>query len=65
MVTAVTCNHCRWVKGMTWVSHNLSIGLKSQEKRKRILSNSSFAYTQTVICLYPNDCVPIPNFKRI
>ena len=31
----------------------------------RSVAFSSFAYTQTIDCLYPNDRAPIPNLKHI
>ncbi len=34
---------------------------RSREKKALLLS---FAYTQTTVCLYANDCAPVPNFNR-
>ncbi len=39
-------------------------GAKAKGNRDRTIRLSSFAYTQTIVRLYANNCSTIPNLKR-
>ena len=45
--------------------HRVSLaGVKAKGKRGRTVTLLSFAYTQTIVCLYANDCSAILKSKR-
>jgi hypothetical protein len=45
--------------------HRVSLaGVKAKGKRGRTVNELSFAYTQTIVRLYANDCAAVPDFKR-
>ena len=45
--------------------HRVSLaGVKAKGKRDRTVTLLSFAYTQTIVRLYANNCSTIPNLKR-
>lgn len=39
-------------------------GVKKLDSRERNGTLRSYAYTQTFVCLYANNCSPIPHFNR-